>query len=54
MPGTEKIRSITTEPASIAGKTLTNMVMRGSRLLRKTWRKMTARAGTPFARAVRT
>ena len=44
----------TTEPASMAGKTVTKMVMRGRRLLRRTWWKMTSLAATPLALAVRT
>ena len=54
MPGIEKIFSTTTDPASMAGKIVTNIVISGRRLFRKTWRSRTSRPGTPFALAVRT
>ncbi len=47
------MNSITTDPASIAGKTDANSVTIGNRALRKACFQTILRSDTPFARAVR-
>ena len=53
MPRMENSVSVISAPENSPGSVPPSMVTSGMKVLRKAWRLMTVRSGTPLARAVR-